>query len=507
MQYIFTAVFTKDVDGTLQVNFPDLPGCTAQGKDMLSAMQNAESILCLCLFDMEQQGINIPQSRYPNEIKTRDGEVTSVILTDTDSYHSKFSNKMTSHTVTVPAWLGQIAETSKLDVSQIFTDAIKREIGMPIHKKLQHDDSTTIVPAKSPAPDPEGSVVANVKAEEALSPTLKPLRQPKSPKPLKPLKPLNVDKIESSSDNSSDLSNESIEIPVTKKASKDLDSKRTSSKFKAIVICLLILLVLFGAAFYIVTQTTIVQDWLFREPAIEVGTGAGTVAVLGHTDETNQNGGPITTEPTPNTEPPTTELLTTLPLTTASLTPPENSVPSAIIQSLRIHYNNNDIIGHLTVEGTYIDHAVAQGIDNNFYLAHDIRRNPSEYGWVFIDAWTELDIENNNIVLYGSNIPYGIMFNCLSKFKDFNFFAQSPVIRFTTYYGEYHFEVFSFYEDASEFNYSSANFQQWAIWINHFAAMSIHPTTVNVDANDRIITLVTNSSNSNSRYVLHARLI
>jgi len=137
MQYVYTAVFSKEPNGSLRVSFPDLPGCYAQGSNMVEAVKKAEAVLCLCLFDMEQNGIPIPTSRYPDDIETKEGEVTSIILANTDTYNARFANSTVQHTVSIPSWLGQMAETSNLDMSRVFQNAIKSEIGMPVHKNYE----------------------------------------------------------------------------------------------------------------------------------------------------------------------------------------------------------------------------------------------------------------------------------------------------------------------------------------------------------------------------------
>jgi len=134
MQHVFTAVFTKDEDKSLLVSFPDLPECCAKGANMLDAAKKAKAILTLCLFDMEQRGIAIPKARYPDEITTKDGEVVSMVVADTDPYHLRFGKDTTKHTFYMPSWFGQVAKASNLDLSRLLQNAVRQEIGIPIRK-------------------------------------------------------------------------------------------------------------------------------------------------------------------------------------------------------------------------------------------------------------------------------------------------------------------------------------------------------------------------------------
>jgi len=155
MQYLFTAIFTKDEDNSLLVSFPDLPGCYAQGPTMKDAIDNAEHVLSLCLFDMEQQGVEIPHARYPAEIYTRQNETTSVIFADTDSYHLRFAQRTERYEVYIPVWLSEVAKRQGLDLSIAVQNGIKREIGMPAYNpKKEMGAGHAFTPAAATIPDP-----------------------------------------------------------------------------------------------------------------------------------------------------------------------------------------------------------------------------------------------------------------------------------------------------------------------------------------------------------------
>jgi len=185
MQYVFTAVFSKDADQSLLVSFPDLPGCCTAGANMLTAAKKAEAILTLCLFDMEQQGIAIPEARYPGDITLNDGEITSMVVADTAPYHLRFGKSTTKHTFYMPAWFEQVANTSHLDLSRILQDAVRREIGMPVRQaeNPETDDhvDTSIEQIEQPdMPEPaaETALVHDV-ATSPVKPAEKPLVKPK----------------------------------------------------------------------------------------------------------------------------------------------------------------------------------------------------------------------------------------------------------------------------------------------------------------------------------------
>jgi predicted RNase H-like HicB family nuclease len=53
-KYVYPAIFTKEKDGGYSVCFPDVESCYTDGDDMADALEMAEDVLCLMLYDMER---------------------------------------------------------------------------------------------------------------------------------------------------------------------------------------------------------------------------------------------------------------------------------------------------------------------------------------------------------------------------------------------------------------------------------------------------------------------
>jgi len=505
MQYIFTAVFTKDDDKTLLVSFPDLPGCYAQGTDMLDAVKKAESVLSLCLYDMELHGIPIPTPRTSEEIPLKAGELTSVIRIDTDSYHLCFGKKKAEHVIILPAWLGEIVEAADMNLSQMVQDAVKQEIGIPIFKANNVNDENQVESSAKPAS--EAWQPPGVKIEEPAKTAFTEAEET-FPEPL-------INK------NLAEIKGKEIFTDESEK------SKPGKSYFFYTMIFLIPLLVFAAFIIFVISQTS----WLDNMPIIRNiaynGTGPNTTPEINDTLYSNyQTDQEPTTETTGiqfhedgynsnETQNDDYALFNNIDYTpyeyahsndyegTYEATQPT----SPEILSLAEYYDNHEVVGRLIVGNTNIDYAVVQHSDNEFYRTHDISRNPTEYGWIFIDSWLEIGHNSNNTVLYGPMTPYSLLYE-VSRFADFEFFTTSPGIRLITHHSNDRWEVFSFYtDDNSEHAFSPANYRNWNAWIEHFANRSLHPTNITVSEEDRIITLVANRIDSNQRYILHARLV
>ena len=91
---------------------------------------------------------------------------------------------------------------------------------------------------------------------------------------------------------------------------------------------------------------------------------------------------------------------------------------------------NPDVIGWLTIDDTLIDYPVVRTVDNNYYLGHDVERNKSKYGAVFMDFRNAETYQQRHIILYGHNMKNGTMFHDLNNFKQKDFFDSHKIIKF-----------------------------------------------------------------------------
>ena len=129
MRYVYTAVFSPE-DGGFNVSFPDLPGCYTCGDDMPDAVEMAQDVLCLCLYNMEQEKKPIPAATAPKNVKAKGDEFASVIAVDTETYRRFHENKSVKKTLTIPMWLNEQAEQANINFSQTLQKAIKQELNI-----------------------------------------------------------------------------------------------------------------------------------------------------------------------------------------------------------------------------------------------------------------------------------------------------------------------------------------------------------------------------------------
>jgi len=128
MKYAYTAVFTPEKKGLFSVNFPDLEGCYTSGDNIANAVYMAQDVLCLTLYDLEQNKKPIPKASNPCTINIADGEFISVIAVDTEFYRRFYENKSVKKTLTIPMWLNERAERENINFSGVLQAALKERL-------------------------------------------------------------------------------------------------------------------------------------------------------------------------------------------------------------------------------------------------------------------------------------------------------------------------------------------------------------------------------------------
>jgi len=468
MQYLFTAIFTKNEKGLLDVNFPDLPNCRTQGNNMVDAAKKAEAVLSLCLFDMEQHGISIPASRMPDEVKTSPGEIASMIKGDTDACHARFASSTELHTIEIPMWLAQMAKTSNLNISELLQNSIREEIGVPTQR---------VVVKPSPVSPPQA---IHQPATTFTANTTSASPSPPAPTPVAVALPEDV-----------------IEV-----APKQKEKKKKFNFFIPVAI-LVVLLIIAGS--YILWNSDLAAR-VRNAVADNEPIAAAEQSNSGNPNNTHNSEydyEPAYTSPPPYTPPPESEEDVHHPIIddyVEELSPPPEDMYTPTLDDYGDDEPDPDIpFAHVGVTSTNINIPVVNLVGtNDISLASVINSSG-----VMTAGTLGPTIPESNIVIYGSNPGDGTQFSDLARFVDHTTLSNFVIV-FDTGLAVHLWEIFSFYIDTTNFDFDTNTDSSFNM---HFASLSMHPTDVSITENDRIITLITNRTPDGSeRYVLHGRL-
>lgn len=85
---------------------------------------------------------------------------------------------------------------------------------------------------------------------------------------------------------------------------------------------------------------------------------------------------------------------------------------------------NEDYRGWLTVYQTNIDYPVMQGPDDLYYSAHDIYKESSLTGAIYLAAANSPDFSDDYNLIYGHHMDNTAMFGALDRFEDIDYFNE-----------------------------------------------------------------------------------
>lgn len=128
-RYSFIAVFSVDNDG-ISIEFPDLPGCFPCADNMDEAIKNAREALGLHLWGMEQDNEPIPEPTPLQNIHCRENEIPAVIDVFMPTFRDKINNRFVKKTLSLPAWLADMADEDGVNCSKIFQNALMEYLGV-----------------------------------------------------------------------------------------------------------------------------------------------------------------------------------------------------------------------------------------------------------------------------------------------------------------------------------------------------------------------------------------
>lgn len=133
-RYIFPAIIIFD-DDVYEVKFPDFDNCFTFASNLEDALDSARDVLELWIYDMEQDGIEIPVASRIEDINLSEGESIAWINVWMVPVRDKMENRSIKKTLTIPKWLNDLGVENELNFSQILQSAVKEKLGIYDIKK------------------------------------------------------------------------------------------------------------------------------------------------------------------------------------------------------------------------------------------------------------------------------------------------------------------------------------------------------------------------------------
>jgi predicted RNase H-like HicB family nuclease len=132
MKYVYPAVFTEEKDGRYSVGFPDFDdtrhAVVTCGDSLVEAMFMAEDVLCIALYETEQDNVRPPKASGIRDIKTCKGSFASYVYCDTKKYEDWDAQQSVKKTLTIPKWMDRRAKKLGVNFSAILQEALEEKL-------------------------------------------------------------------------------------------------------------------------------------------------------------------------------------------------------------------------------------------------------------------------------------------------------------------------------------------------------------------------------------------
>lgn len=182
----------------------------------------------------------------------------------------------------------------------------------------------------------------------------------------------------------------------------------------------------------------------------------------------------------------------------------------------RLHAQNKDLAGWLTIAGTAIDYPVMFTPEEpEYYLHKNFDKEYSASGTLFIDGRCSLHPRADNIIIHGHNMKNGSMFASLFLYEKKEFWQQHPRLEFYTLNEKQIYDLIAVfptevYNDELEFKYhtliNAADKNDFDNYIAGAKKASLYETNQTAQYGDYLLTLSTCAYHTaNGRFVILAR--
>lgn len=182
---------------------------------------------------------------------------------------------------------------------------------------------------------------------------------------------------------------------------------------------------------------------------------------------------------------------------------------------------NSDIVGWIKIDDTRVDLPVLQGLDNDFYLDRDFKKEKAEYGSIFLDYRNKFTAkeQSDNLVIYGHDTSTNAMFGDLDQYyyQGLNHLITHPYINLNSNYRRSKYIIFgviitnSLERDGKIWPYHNildfGSEDEFDAYVLEAKKRSIYKTYLDVKYGDKLITLSTCATNvfADARLVIVAR--
>ena len=127
--YCYPAIVTFYDDGGTETYFPDLDVYTCNDDDT-NLVGYAKELLYLTMNGLEEDGEEIPVPTPLNELELEENEKSILVEVFMPPFRLRNKNKSVKKTLSIPAWINEMAMEYDINFSQVLQDGLKKELNI-----------------------------------------------------------------------------------------------------------------------------------------------------------------------------------------------------------------------------------------------------------------------------------------------------------------------------------------------------------------------------------------
>lgn len=166
--------------------------------------------------------------------------------------------------------------------------------------------------------------------------------------------------------------------------------------------------------------------------------------------------------------------------------------PSDLINNLKVEYNNEDIIGYISIVDTNISEPIVKKNNNSYYLKHNLYKEYDIKGSIFLDY--RVNFNDKKILIYGHNSKQlDIPFKELENYYNKEYASSHRQIKVLTEESIKTYIIFSVYVEKEDYQYMNVNIKQedWLKHLNYLKDKSWYDLDIQLDEESKILILQT----------------
>lgn len=176
---------------------------------------------------------------------------------------------------------------------------------------------------------------------------------------------------------------------------------------------------------------------------------------------------------------------------------------------------NTDVYAYIYIPNTNVDYPILQHpSDNAYYLNYNIDGSKGLPGCIYTEIENSKEFTDSNTIIYGHNMKNGTMFRTLHKFENEQFFNENRNIYIYTPTRVLQYRIFAAYtytDDRIIYYYKlndPEDCQRYLDMVIETAKKKgFLDESIPLSIEDKLITLVTCTSNDSTRWQVQAKLV